>query len=770
MSKKTSREIALERRKAMSDSGKKAATHSSSTKDRVRSSQDIKTSGTNFSSNTKTSNTQSFSKSVKKHIPSNQLNRKSFSRTLSSKDLVIERRKAMSTHGKSAINSSDRTRTEVKSGIKVNDVKVNIEKNQDVQNTSNIETKPLKSNIKRRINQKRKPITNTSRDIVLARREAQSKHGKSASKQNNSAASLARRGDPDLSSREISQRVRELRSKTGATGNKGNGKCRPCGPNKNGSKLHIADASWKVGKSETDSGQTVTGTQANRSLKTTGNEASTCRTVTGTQYLGAEVVDQFCQEKPKYKQPSRSSVTSTTSGNKVTGNEVGRSEKVTGDEPGTCKNLTGTEYVSANQSQKYCGEVPKNPSKVKQSITTDGLKVSGSLPGRSSLVTGDESGSGHQLTGDQYLGSEPNPQGKAFEKVGSFNTLNGNNVTGTGVGRSDHMTGNEHGSCKNITGDEYIGSQQYEKFCGSNPQPEARKVGLSLSSKSNLISGTMTGRSKSVTGDEPGSCKVLTGTPYAGLDQINEYCNTEIAEDVKSRATVNSGNNSNSRLTGQQPGIGGVMTGAKKGACKNLTGTPYVGGDQFLNACDSNPNDAAYANQEKSVDNSWNEFSVNSPSRDKYTAKNTLGVTGNEYENGSKITGPFDMAVDKVTGTEQFRFEPNKNITYKQKMQIEEKERVENTPEKRMASRITGEGQSVGNVTGDDWARGDKVTGTEGASSRKRNPSRAGFMGAMPPLDIKRNEETEKPDFLITGSSGNTREGQLVTFSGGARG
>ena len=76
----------------------------------------------------------------------------------------------------------------------------------------------------------------------------------------------------------------------------------------------------------------------------------------------------------------------------------------------------------------------------------------------------------------------------------------------------------------------------------------------------------------------------------------------------------------------------------------------------------------------------------------------------------------------------------------------------------------------MGNVTGDDWDRGDKVTGTEGASSRKRNPSRAGFMSAMPPMEVKRNEETEKPDFLITGSSGNTREGQLVSFSGGARG
>ncbi len=756
MTKKTSRQIALERRIAMSDGGKKSLSKSSTQQDRVRSASDVKIK-INASSN-QSSKSNSQNNVVKKNNIS-----KNYSSSLSSRELVLERRKALSTHGKTAMNSSDRIRSET-----ITVEKPIIAKSELVKEIK-IEKITKKTSTKRRVAPKRKAVTNTSRDIVLARREAQSKHGKSAIKQNTSAASLARRGDPDLSSREISQRVRDLRSKTGATSKKNNGKCRPCGPNKNGAKQK-ADAHWKVGHSSTDSGQTVTGTQANRSLKTTGNEASTCRTVTGTQYMGVEVTDQFCQDKPSYKKPLRSSVTETTSGNKVTGNEVGRSEKVTGDEPGTCKNLTGTEYVSANQSKKYCGDVPKNPSKVKLSNTTDGLKVSGSLPGRSSLVTGDESGSGHQLTGDQYLGSEPNPKGKAFEKVGSYNTLNGNNVTGTGVGRSDHMTGNEHGSCKNITGDEYIGSQQYEKFCGSKPQAEARKVGLSLSSKSNLISGTMTGRSKSVTGDEPGSCKVLTGTPYAGLDQINDNCNTEIAEDMKSRATVNSGNNSNARLTGQQPGIGGIMTGAKKGACKNLTGTPYVGGDQFSNACDNPPNDASFANKEKSVDNSWNEFSVNSPSRDKYAAKNTQGVTGNEYENGTKITGPFDMAVDKVTGTEQFRFEPNKNITYKQKILIEEKNRAENTPEKRVVSRITGEGQSVGNVTGDDWDRGDKVTGTEGASSRKRNPSRAGLTGAMPPLETKRNEAKEKPDFLITGSSGNTRDGQLVTFSGGARG
>jgi len=336
---KTSREIALERRKAMSDSGKKAVANSSTTVDRVRTSDDMQISGIKSSIDANITNT------AKKHIPTAKMNKKSFSKNLSSKELVIERRKAMSTHGKSAISSSDRTRTEANKKIQVNEIKITPNKSPDLSNSGNSENKVLNTKIKRRVTQKRKPITNTSRDIVLARREAQSKHGKSASKQNSSAASLARRGDPDLSSREISQRVRELRSKTGATSKKGNGKCRPCGPNKNGSKMNIADASWKVGKSETNSGQTVTGTQANRSLKTTGNEASTCRSVTGTQYLGSEVLDQFCQNQPDYKQPTRSTVTSTSAGNKVTGNEVGRSEKVTGDEPGTCKNVTGTPYA-----------------------------------------------------------------------------------------------------------------------------------------------------------------------------------------------------------------------------------------------------------------------------------------------------------------------------------------------------------------------------------------------------------------------------------------
>ena len=38
-------------------------------------------------------------------------------------------------------------------------------------------------------------------------------------------------------------------------------------------------------------------------------------------------------------------------------------------------------------------------------------------------------------------------------------------------------------------------------------------------------------------------------------------------------------------MTGLQPGIGGHLTGAHKGVCEPVTGTPYVGVDQAAAAC-----------------------------------------------------------------------------------------------------------------------------------------------------------------------------------------
>ena len=91
----------------------------------------------------------------------------------------------------------------------------------------------------------------------------------------------------------------------------------------------------------------------------------------------------------------------------------------------------------------------------------------------------------------------------------------------------------------------------------------------------------------------------------------------------------------------------------------------------------------------------------------------------------------------------------------------------------RIKSRITGEGQDAGaKITGDDWDRGDHVTGTEGSSATRRNPTRRGGpIGAMNFRKLEpRNEEIAQPVSKVTGSSGNTDTGSLITYSGGARG
>jgi len=123
------------------------------------------------------------------------------------------------------------------------------------------------------------------------------------------------------------------------------------------------------------------------------------------------------------------------------------------------------------------------------------------------------------------------------------------------------------------------------------------------------------------------------------------------------------------------------------------------------------------------------------------------------------------MASGKVTGTERFRFDRH------QAQRLAGSVGVAGAiaDAQPAASRVTGEGSGL-KITGDDWDRGDRVTGTEGSSARRRNPTRVGPMSAMPGFQNKRNEEVPAPTSKITGSSGSTDQGSLITVSGGARG
>jgi hypothetical protein len=789
MASTSSREAALERRKALTNGGKKATGRYTSSPSRVRTAADARPTRTNTPAPAASAEPPVAPSPRAAARPSVSLSaapaagHRSSAKPVAnpSRELVLARREALSRSGKRADRSKDRSRTEaakeVKSAKAAAEHKCKCQEHAAPESRGSARTASLSLDTGRAASStgsKAAPRSatkkgtaqhNPSRALVLARRDALAKRGKSASTAaNGGAASVVRQGNPDLSTRELSQKLRELKNKSGSAGlvrqGSGSGTTRPSGPNRNGAKLAAAgEASLKVGVSETLSGQTITGTQANRSVKTTGNEAATCRTITGTEYLGAEVFQTFCGTQPaSANQPAKVRVSATSHGNRVTGNEVGRSEKVTGDEPGTCKTVTGTEYLSADQSAAYCGTTNPSVRKVGRSQTIGGQPVSGVMVGRSEKVTGDEPGSGRQLTGDQYLGAEAPAAGRAPAKVSALNTLRGTGVTGTHVGRSQNVTGDEPGSCRAITGDEYIGSQQFDGFCGGRPEPEAAKVGFSITNRNLVVSGTRTGRSAKVTGDEPGTCKVVTGTPYAGLEQAGDFCNAAAVRATRERTPVRGSN----RMSGIQPGIAG-LTGADRGACEAVSGTPYVGADQQQAACGSSPaHDPDFPQPLNPA--AWQQFSVQSPARAAQVERETTGaVTGSTYEQGGRITGPFDMASGKVTGTERFRFDRN------QAQRLAGTVGAAAADAQPAASRVTGEGSGL-KITGDDWDRGDRVTGTEGSSARRRNPTRVGPMSAMPGFQGKRNEEVPAPTSKVTGSSGSTDQGSLITVSGGARG
>jgi hypothetical protein len=813
MASNSSREAALERRKALTNGGKKAAGRYTSGSSRVRTAADARPTRTNVVPVAAVAAASAPAASDPSRRPAGlsaapAAARRSPDKPIAnpSRDLVLARREALSRSGKRADKSKDRSRAEAAKAALIagsspsasdpsrheagHKCKCQEQKPEaaatDRRSSARTATlslatsRPASGNgeraAARAATKKGTAQHNPSRALVLARRDALAKKGKSASTSASSgSAAVVRQGNPDLSTRELAQKLRELKNKSGSAGivrtGSGSGTTRPSGPNRRGSK-QAADASLKVGVSETLAGQVVTGTQANRSAKTTGNEAATCRTITGTEYLGAEVFQAFCGTQPSPVQPAKVRISATSHGNRVTGNEVGRSEKVTGDEPGTCKSVTGTEYISANQSAAYCGSSTPSIRKVGHSTTEGGRPVSGVMVGRSEKVTGDEAGSGRQLTGDQYLGGEPQVPGRTPTKVATLNTLRGTGITGTHVGRSERVTGDEPGSCRLVTGDEYVGSQQFDAFCGTRPAPEAAKVGFSITNKNLVVSGTRTGRSEKVTGDEPGTCKVVTGTPYAGLEQAGQWCSSQQVQAVRERLPMAMAM-ANRRMTGTKPGVGGVMTGDERGACEDVTGTPYIGADQQAEACGISSGSGAAAPDFPQPLNAaaWQQFSVQSPARAAQEERERSGgVTGSTYEFGGRITGPFDMAGGKVTGTEQFRFDRRAPQSLASQPLARGTTAVVTADEDlRPASRVTGEG-SGNRITGDDWDRGDRVTGTEGSSARRRNPTRVGPMSAMPAAQPKRNAEVAVPVSRVTGSSGSTDQGSLITVSGGARG
>ncbi len=398
----------------------------------------------------------------------------------------------------------------------------------------------------------------------------------------------------------------------------------------------------------------------------------------------------------------------------VSGTNVSHSEKITGDETGLCRDVTGTEYFSSDVFTEFCQtEAPQVPQKVSTS----------------------ESLSGRTIT------------------------------TSSKVGRSGNVTGDEQGSCRTVTGSEYVGREQFDDFCSTKQEPGSAKVSFSQTTRGQIVSGSKPARSEQVTGDEAGTCSAVTGTPYTGAEQINQFCKPDEVKLSQVRNQNKAGNNVGRDITGQQPGFAG-LTGTGKGVCSDVSGTTYIGTTEQQEVCAVKPAQVSEPDFPQPLTGApWGDFSVVPPihasQQPQVSAREN--VTGTRYEKGL-VSGTFSMGEGKITGTEQFRFGDRKARA----AAVVTSPKVDDAK----VSRVTGEGLDAGlKITGNDWGRGDHVTGTEGTSSVKRNPTRRGPISAMPSSAPEQKKEVvERNDINVTGGSGSTESGALVTLSGGARG
>ncbi len=530
----------------------------------------------------------------------------------------------------------------------------------------------------------------------------------------------------------------------------------------------------KVEQGTTLSGTPVTGTLVDRSVVVTGTESGSCRVITGTEYIGSEQYELLCTSTPE-PAPAKVGLGRTASGQSVTGTELGRSGKITGDEHGSCTIVTGTEYLSADKFESFCSTKPfQPPAKVRVTSTEAGQRVSGSEVGRDARVTGDEPGSNRHLTGSQYYQPEPltgfrrNGSGVPH-KVSVMKTVREQVMTGTETIPGGRVTGAERGACAPVTGTETTGLEQYQA-CNRRPTPGPGKVGVMHTWRDQSVSGSSVEYSPSVTGDEYGSCQPVTGTQYVGPDQYDELCSADLQ--VTSRVLMDGRiGGSGIATTGISLGPDNKVTGSSRGEGMVLSGTPYGGARQRSlptgwsptppfdpEAGDDVPRETVATT---GVIAKNGDFSVTSPARAARDSSLSR-ITGTSYGvTGRRITGPVNLAAGLVSGTPEFRY---RDDTYG----AAPTDSAPDVPR----SRLTGDGREGGFViTGAAWGRSGSITGTEGASTR-RNPTLRGGQrsGDSGTSLMKGRVRSEAPVIQVTGSSGSDGQGPSVTYSGGTRG
>jgi len=517
--------------------------------------------------------------------------------------------------------------------------------------------------------------------------------------------------------------------------------------------------------------------------------------------LARQMRTRRAMEKAASQQPARPArrgkldyapkvvVDTTAIGIKVTGLKYTDAAKVTGADEGLGKPVSGTQYISPRDAASR-----PPAAKVGLATTPGGRTVSGTLVRSRVSITGDEAGDGVRITGNAEGSTDADVtprEAAAFDGVAQFarqanphgHTVFGTNlgrslqiagsrlrerarpietterglaITGSAVGRSARVTGDEPGACRVITGDQYLAPAARQAECGGQGGGSASagrddshdrrdpvtgaKVTVSSTWGGARITGGSVEHDPAVTGDEPGSCRIITGTPYQGPNTLYGWCDPATASEGDARCAPREAKVS---VTGDLPLDGGAVTGTARGAERDITGTPYY--QPLQDAAVTKDRVAAVAAS----------FSIRTPQRESHL-RNRIDPLA-EATAASRITGTFAHGVGKITGNVEFGFAPRRAPDDREKL-----------------PRVSGEGSTKSaRVTGDAWESSDRVTGTEGYIAQERNPSERGgkaetFAGSR---FFKGKARHEDPRQIVTGMVGwSPKSAAKVTLSGGAQG
>ena len=537
----------------------------------------------------------------------------------------------------------------------------------------------------------------------------------------------------------------------------------------------------KVAESESYAGHKVTGVRIGRGENVTGDERGSSVQVTGNQYIGKETGYNPREGGIKV------GASKTSGGQTVTGSQVRSKISITGDESNPELNITGaadqelnddllqhreqgsdaaqTQFQRQNdphghtvfganlgRSVKTIGSRNRNIEYSKEE-SMGGRPITGTAVGRSELTTGDESGSCHDITGSQYLMpavKQPLCETNGREvpkKVGISHTLYGTRTTGTQVGQRIHQSGNitgtaEEGTCQDISGTEYSSAEEYKSHCGITPTRAGNENGANASTwGGQYVTGVDIEHNERVTGDEPGACNAITGTPYAGPNQYQTFCSVE--SENKAEQLVSPEMASGNHVSGDITINVDKVSGTQRGSEKDITGTSYY--------C-ANPDKDISTDVMKNLQKINNSFSVKTPQREYQELAGFDAINAPTAE--SRITGAFSVGEGKVTGNNEFRFHPRSTAEAN--------------------ARVTGEGRVEGRtITGSAWTSKDNVTGTEGHIAAERNPSeRQGSSHAFANSKLFKDKGSKpEPTHHVTGMVGwSPKTSARITYSGGAQG